>query len=91
MTPSGLPSSTVRASWTIGRVGALAVALAMGDAFAAQTGLAELKKANLEARLPDARRAEFTELLAAEALVVLHVFGIATAFLLAPHLGETTV
>jgi hypothetical protein len=70
---------------------ALAVALAMGEAFAAQTGLAELKKANLEARLPEARRAEFTELLAAEALVVLHVFGNATAFLLAPHLGETTV
>ncbi|MCE2738718.1 MAG: ATP-binding protein [Rhodobacter sp.] len=70
---------------------ALAVALAMGEAFAAQTGLAELKKANLEARLPEARRAEFTELLAAEALVVLHVFGNATAFLLAPHLGETAV
>ena len=70
---------------------ALAVALAMGEAFAAQTGLAELKKANLEARLPEARRAEFTELLAAEALVVLHVFGNATAFLLAPNLGETTV
>jgi ABC-2 type transport system ATP-binding protein len=30
MTPSGLPSSTVRASWTIGRVGALAVALGVG-------------------------------------------------------------
>jgi hypothetical protein len=50
-----------------------------------------LKKANLEARLPEARRAGFTDLLAAEALVVLHVFGNATAFLLAPHLGEAAV
>lgn len=70
---------------------ALAVALAMGDTFAQATGLAELKKANLEARLPDPKRAEFSELLAAEALVVLHVFANTTAFLLAPHLGETTV
>jgi hypothetical protein len=69
----------------------LAVALAMGEGFAAQSGLVELKKANLEGRLPDARRAEFTELLAAEALAVLHVFANATAFLLAPHLGSVTV
>lgn len=70
---------------------AVAIALAMGETFAEATGLVELKKANLEARLPDNRRAEFTELLAAEALVVLHVMANATAFLLAPHLGETTV
>ncbi len=69
----------------------LAIALAMAEGFAASSGLAELKKANLEARLPDARRAEFTELLAAEALVALHVFANATAFLLAPHLGSLTV
>jgi len=69
----------------------LAIALAMGEGFAAQSGLAELKKANLESRLPDTRRAEFTELLAAEALITLHVFANATAFLLAPHLGATTV
>ncbi|MEO6299793.1 MAG: ATP-binding protein [Paracoccaceae bacterium] len=69
----------------------LAIALAMAEGFAAQSGLAELKKANLEARLPDARRAEFTELLAAEALIALHVFANATAFLLAPHLGSLTV
>lgn len=70
---------------------ALAIALAMGETFAAATGLDELKKANLENRLPEPRRAEFSELLAAEALVVLHVFANATAFLIAPHLGETTV
>jgi energy-coupling factor transporter ATP-binding protein EcfA2 len=70
---------------------ALAIALAMGETFAQGSALAELKKANLEGRLPDPRRAEFTDLLAAEALVSLHVFANATAFLLAPHLGETTV
>ncbi|MFN3723033.1 MAG: ATP-binding protein [Paracoccaceae bacterium] len=69
----------------------LAIALAMGETFAAQSPLDELKKANLEGRLPDLRRAEFTELLAAEALLVLYTFANATAFLLAPHLGATTV
>ncbi len=70
---------------------ALAIALAMGDSFAQATPLTELKKANLEARLPEPRKPEFSELLAAEALVVLHAFANATAFLLAPHLGAETV
>ena len=69
----------------------LAIALAMGETFAAQSGLAELKKANLEGRVPDLRRAEFTELLAAEALLTLYTFANATAFLLAPLLGALTV
>ena len=69
----------------------VAIALAMGEAYAQQSPLGELKKANLEGRLPDLRRAEFTELLAAEALVVLYSFANATAFLLAPHLGALTV
>ncbi len=69
----------------------LAIALAMGETLAAQSGLAELKKANLEARLPEGKRAEFTEGLQAEALAVLHTFANATAFLLAPHLGAATV
>ena len=69
----------------------VAIALALGDAFAAQSGLAELKKANLEGRLPEGKRAEFTDLLAGEALAVLCTFANATAFLLAPHLGSTTV
>ncbi|MFN4157316.1 MAG: ATP-binding protein [Gemmobacter sp.] len=70
---------------------ALAISLAMAETFSEATGLVELKKANLESRLPDPRRAEFTELLAAEALVTLHVLANATAFLLAPHLTEATV
>ncbi|MEF3047987.1 AAA family ATPase [Pseudotabrizicola sp. L79] len=69
----------------------VAIALAMADSFAQQSALGELKKANLEGRLPDLRRAEFTELLAAEALVTLFTFANATAFLLAPHLGALTV
>ncbi|MDD8021847.1 MAG: ATP-binding protein [Paracoccaceae bacterium] len=70
---------------------ALAIALALGEAFAEATGLRELKQANLEGRLPEIRRAEFGELLAAESLVVLSVFGNATAFLLAPQAAEATV
>ena len=69
----------------------LAISLALGEAFAAQSGLVELKKANLEGRLPEAKRAEFSDLLAGEALAVLYTFANATAFLLAPHLGSTTV
>lgn len=69
----------------------LAIALAMAETFAAQSGLAELKKANLEGRLAEVKRAEFTELLAAEALLSLYVFANATAFLLAPQLGTLTV
>ncbi len=69
----------------------VAIALAMGAGFSESSGLVELKKANLEARLPEGKRAEFSELLVAEALVVLHVFANATAFLLAPHLGAVTV
>ena len=69
----------------------LAIALAMGETFAAQSGLGELKKANLEGRLPEPRRAEFAELLAADALAQLYSFANATAFLLAPMLGAVTV
>jgi energy-coupling factor transporter ATP-binding protein EcfA2 len=67
------------------------IALAMGETFAAQSPLGELKKANLEGRLPEGRKSEFTELLTAEALLTLFTFANATAFLLAPHLGSTTV
>ena len=70
---------------------ALSIALAVGEAFSGQTGLVELKKANLENRLPAARATEFTEFLAAEALVVLSVFANATAFLLAEHATEVSV
>ncbi|WP_028030445.1 AAA family ATPase [Gemmobacter nectariphilus] len=86
----GLPTPAIAtAAQSLRR--ALAIALAMGQTFAERTGLTELKKANLASPLPDARRAEFTELLAAEALVVLQTFANSLAFLIAPQLGETTV
>ena len=70
---------------------AIAIALAVGEQFAERTALKDLKRANLEGSLSDSQRAEFSELLTAEALVTLYVFGSATAFLLAPHAGEETV
>lgn len=70
---------------------ALAVALAVGENFAEASGLSDLKRANLGGSLDAARKAEFGELLAAEALAVLHVFGNAASYLIAPHLGEVQV
>ncbi|NRB16265.1 MAG: AAA family ATPase [Rhodobacteraceae bacterium] len=70
---------------------ALAVALAVGEAYSEVSGLAELKRANLAGSLDGGRKREFGELLAAEALAVLHVFANATAYLLAPHASEVQV
>ncbi|MGC8201743.1 ATP-binding protein [Aliiroseovarius sp. PTFE2010] len=81
----------VQASVLQGLRRALAIALAVGDKFADMTGLVELKKANLEGRLPDNRRGEFTELLGAEALATLSVFANATGFLLGDQASERTV
>ncbi len=70
---------------------ALAIASALGENYAEATGLADLRRANLAGSLPADRKTEFTELLGAEALAVLHVFGNATAFLLGPHGSEVSV
>ncbi|NHF72808.1 AAA family ATPase [Paracoccus xiamenensis] len=70
---------------------ALAISLAVVDEVAARSGAAELKRANLEGRLPAEKRGEFGELLAAESLAALSVFANATAFLLAEHAGPETV
>ena len=69
----------------------VAIALAVGENFAEASGLSDLKRANLAGSLGTDKKEEFSELLTAEALVVLHVFANATAFLLAPHQGETAV
>ncbi len=66
---------------------ALAIALALGEELSARSGAAELKRANLEGRLPPERRGEFAGLLAVESLAVLSVFANATQFLLAEHAG----
>lgn len=70
---------------------AVAIAMAVAEQYADRTGLTDLKRANLEGALPAAKGAEFSELLTAEALITLYVFGSATAFLLASHAGTETV
>jgi hypothetical protein len=81
-------TSPLQAAVAQGLRRALSIALAVGQEYARQTPLVELKKANLEGRVPLDRKPEFTELLAAEALAVLYTFGNATAFLLAPQASE---
>lgn len=70
---------------------ALAIALAMGEQYAEQTGLVALKKQNLQAALPADKKTEFSELLAAESLIALSVFANASAFLLSPHASGVSV
>ncbi|NCO22367.1 MAG: ATP-binding protein [Rhodobacterales bacterium] len=86
----GLPSP-LQASVLQGLRRALAIALAMGEQFCEATGLDAMKRDNLAGSLAVARKAGFSELLAAEALVVLSVFGNALSFLLAAHASEVTV
>ncbi|GGX58330.1 ATPase AAA [Tateyamaria omphalii] len=69
---------------------AISIALAVAENYASVSGLADLKRANLEGALPAARKTEFAELLAAEALITLYVFGNATAYLLSAHQTEVT-
>ena len=70
---------------------AIAIALAIAETFAESTGLADLKRANLGGALPADRTRDFSALLTAEALITLHVFGNAVAFLLASHASEEQV
>ncbi|MEL6465236.1 MAG: ATP-binding protein [Pseudomonadota bacterium] len=70
---------------------AIAIALAVAENYASLSGLGDLKRANLEGALPAARKTEFAELLAAEALITLYVYGNATAYLLSSHQTEATV
>ena len=83
--------SPVQATVMRGLRRAIAIGLEVGEGFAGQTGLAALKRENLEGRLAASRSAEFSELLAAEALVVLYTFANATAFLLSASASEVTV
>ncbi|MCF3972530.1 AAA family ATPase [Paracoccus salsus] len=69
---------------------AIAIALTVADEVAARSGAAELKRINLESRLPADRHREFAELLAVESLAALAVLANATTFLLAEHAGEET-
>ncbi len=69
----------------------VSIALAVGEAYSEATGLVALKKMNLEGRLGQSRSMEFSELLAAEALAVLHAFANATAYLLSSSAVEVSV
>ncbi len=84
--PSALQATTLQALRR-----ALAIGLTVGDQFSDATGLAELKRENLEGRLSDGKKAEFTDLLAAEALAVLFSFANAASYLLSSSATETTV
>ena len=70
---------------------ALAIALAVGEAYAERTGLAEMRRANLGGGLAEDRKEELNQLVAAEAAASLHVFANALAFLAAPLATETSV
>ncbi len=70
---------------------ALAIALAVAESFADATPLADLKRANLAGDLAPARKTEFSELLSGEALVSMHVFGNALAYLLSSHASDVSV
>ncbi|MEP1962497.1 ATP-binding protein [Tateyamaria sp.] len=69
----------------------ISIALAVAENYASVSGLGDLKRANLEGALPAARKTEFAELLAAEALITLYVFANATSYLLSSHQSEVTV
>ena len=62
---------------------ALATAMLVADQYADQTGLTELMKDNLSGKLASNKSGEFTELLAANSLISLHVFANMAGFLLA--------
>ncbi|SPF79462.1 AAA family ATPase [Pseudoprimorskyibacter insulae] len=70
---------------------ALSVALAIGETMSEATGLADLKRANLQGSLPADRKVAFSTLLAQEALAVGHVFANVLAFLMGPHASEASV
>jgi hypothetical protein len=84
-------TSPLQANVLHGMRRALAISLAMSEQFSEQTSLASLKRDNLAGSLTEANKSEFSALLTAEALISLHVFSNACAFLLAPSAGETTV
>ena len=83
--------SPVQAAVLQGLRRGLAIALAVGEQFAERTGLDALKRDNLAGVLSAGKSAGFSELLSAESLVVLSVFGNAVSVLLAAHAGELTV
>ena len=70
---------------------AIAISLAIAEEFSERTELKDLRRNNLEGALPNQKRAAFSELMTAEALISLYVFGSATAYLLADHASNETI
>ncbi|MGH1576625.1 ATP-binding protein [Planktotalea sp.] len=70
---------------------ALAISMAVAENYAEQVGLSDLKRANLEGGVAAGKKAEFSEMLTAEALISLYVFASASSFLLSTHASEVAV
>ncbi|WP_306144948.1 ATP-binding protein [Roseibium sp. MMSF_3412] len=68
---------------------ALSVAQVMSDQYAEQTGLSDLKRANLAGTLDATQKDRFQQLLSASALISLHVFANMTDFLLSGIAADT--
>ncbi|MEL6700220.1 MAG: ATP-binding protein, partial [Pseudomonadota bacterium] len=83
--------SPVQANVLAGLRRSVAIAMAVGDAYAERVGLDALKRDNLAGTLAPAKGAEFEEMIMAEAMVVLFTFGSALSFLLAPHAGSAEI
>ncbi|NNE58935.1 MAG: AAA family ATPase [Hellea sp.] len=69
---------------------AIATAMVVSDLYAAQTGLNEMLKDNLAGKLSSSQAKDFSELLAASALISLHVFANMASYQLATHQAELT-
>jgi energy-coupling factor transporter ATP-binding protein EcfA2 len=67
---------------------ALAVAHVVAEMYEEQTALGDLKRDNLAGRLPAGKKAEFSELLSASALISLFTFANMTAFLVSAEAAE---
>ena len=70
---------------------ALAISMAVAENYSEQVGLSDLKRANLEGGVAAGKKAEFSEMLTAEALISLYVFASASSFLLSSHASEVSV
>ncbi|WP_420333868.1 ATP-binding protein [Roseibium sp.] len=68
---------------------ALSVAQVMSDQYGEQTGLSDLKRANLAGTLDATQKDRFQQLLSASALISLHVFANMTDFLLSGIAADT--
>ncbi|GHA43580.1 ATPase AAA [Amylibacter ulvae] len=87
-------TSPLQASIIVGLRRALATAMLVSDQYSDQTELTTLMKENLGGRLAAAKKAEFSELLAASSLISLHVFANMAGHLVSlasPKSPETTV